>query len=273
MARPLSDGQRHSRGYRQFLEIGSWRRQDPRARLALDSGSCRLPSFSGGPEPCLTRRLGGLIRPAVTLAAASPVSHVPRPREGRGSRGPRILPGPINSGRLGWRPDLGLEGDPLAADRVPRPSGECGRGPGGDQRVRNVYGGGRCRAMPAAMASPGATRSRRGSSRSGRSPRTKKACGPAETAVETAFLAVMGNVADVFDQRRLARAEECRSQGRPQVRCDRSGRPVEDRWVATGGNDGAGARSSVVIDTTITAIFDEAGSVTGSGGCNDYNGP
>jgi len=31
--------------------------------------------------------------------------------------------------------------------------------------------------------------------------------------------------------------------------------------------------SSVVIDTTLTAIFTGAGTVAGSGGCNDYSGP
>ena len=45
------------------------------------------------------------------------------------------------------------------------------------------------------------------------------------------------------------------------------------RWVATGVNNGKGAVSSVVAGTTLTAIFAEAGTVAGSGGCNDYSGP
>ena len=48
---------------------------------------------------------------------------------------------------------------------------------------------------------------------------------------------------------------------------------TKTRWVATGVNNGKGAVSSVVAGTTLTAIFAEAGTVAGSGGCNDYNGP
>ncbi len=41
-------------------------------------------------------------------------------------------------------------------------------------------------------------------------------------------------------------------------------------WVATGVNNGKGGVASVIIDTEITALFGEDGSLSGSAGCNNY---
>ena len=102
---------------------------------------------------------------------------------------------------------------------------------------------------------------------------TKKACGPAETAVETVFLTAMGRVAtyDVSgDSLELKTADA--KVGLTFVATTPAGLS-KTRWVATGVNNGKGAVSSVVTGTTLTAIFADAGTVAGSGGCNDYNGP
>lgn len=44
-------------------------------------------------------------------------------------------------------------------------------------------------------------------------------------------------------------------------------------WVATGVNNGNEAVVSVLAGTELTALFAEDGSVSGNGGCNQYNGP
>jgi heat shock protein HslJ len=44
-------------------------------------------------------------------------------------------------------------------------------------------------------------------------------------------------------------------------------------WSATGINNGKDAVVSLVAGTTVTAVFGEDGTITGSGGCNTFNGP
>ena len=102
---------------------------------------------------------------------------------------------------------------------------------------------------------------------------TRKACGPAETAVETVFLAAMGKVAtySVSDSSLELKTAEGKV-GLKFAPTEPAGLS-KTRWVATGVNNGKGAVSSVVAGTTLTAIFAEAGTVAGSGGCNDYSGP
>ena len=48
---------------------------------------------------------------------------------------------------------------------------------------------------------------------------------------------------------------------------------AKTRWVATMINTGTGAVASVVAGSTVTAVFAEDGTLSGSGGCNTYNGP
>jgi heat shock protein HslJ len=43
-------------------------------------------------------------------------------------------------------------------------------------------------------------------------------------------------------------------------------------WLATGINNGRGGVQSLVADTEVTAVFGTDGTVTGSAGCNQYNG-
>jgi heat shock protein HslJ len=101
---------------------------------------------------------------------------------------------------------------------------------------------------------------------------TKKACGPAESAVETVFLAAMGRVATYAvtgDSLELKTAE---AKVGLKFTATQAASLTRTRWVATGVNNGTGGVTSVVADTTLTAIFGEGGTVAGSGGCNDYNG-
>lgn len=102
---------------------------------------------------------------------------------------------------------------------------------------------------------------------------TKKACGPAETAVETVFLAAMGRVVTYTvggGSLELKTADG--AMGLTFAATTPAGLP-KTLWVATGVNNGKGAVSSVVVGTTLTATFADAGTVAGSGGCNDYSGP
>ena len=102
---------------------------------------------------------------------------------------------------------------------------------------------------------------------------TKKACGPAETVVETAFLAAMGEVATYAVTG--GSLELTTTAGKVGLKFE----PTEPSglsktpWIATGVNNDKSAVSSVIAGTTLTANFADAGTVAGSGGCNDYNGP
>ena len=102
---------------------------------------------------------------------------------------------------------------------------------------------------------------------------TKKACGPAETVVETAFLTAMGRVATFTVNGSSLELKTAEGKVGMTFAATEAAGLTKTRWVATGVNNGKGAVSSVVIGTTLTAIFAEAGTVAGSGGCNDYNGP
>ena len=102
---------------------------------------------------------------------------------------------------------------------------------------------------------------------------TKKACGPAETAVETAFLAAMGKVATYAVSGGSLELKTAGAKVGLKFAATEPAGLSKTRWVATGVNNGKGAVSSVIAGTTLTANFAEAGTVAGSGGCNDYNGP
>ena len=102
---------------------------------------------------------------------------------------------------------------------------------------------------------------------------TKKACGPAESAVETAFLTVMDKVATYSVSGDTLELKTADGKVGLKFTATQAAGLTKTRWVATGVNNGTGAVSSVVIDTTLTAIFAEGGTVAGSGGCNDYSGP
>jgi len=101
---------------------------------------------------------------------------------------------------------------------------------------------------------------------------TQMACVPEVTEVESGYLARLGaattfaitdgtlTLTDASGQVVLAYAES---------------EPVSltgTTWQATGINNGAGGVASLVADSTVTAEFAEDGTVTGSAGCNSYNG-
>ncbi len=214
------------------------------------------------------RRLGGLIKPALALTAALAVVACSSTAGLRVTRG---IFRPLDWGGLGCR-RIGPRGDSLAADRVPRPRRQRGPGPGGDQRVRNVRrrtlsGNAGCNDYTGSYTVDGEKLT------IGPLAATKKACGPAETAVETAFMAVMGNVATYSVSGGSLELKTAEAKVGLKFAATEPAGLSKTRWVATGVNNGTGAVSSVVIGTTITAIFAEAGTVAGSGGCNDYNGP
>ena len=85
---------------------------------------------------------------------------------------------------------------------------------------------------------------------------TKKACGPAESAVETAFLTVMEKVATYSVSGDTLELKTADAKVRLKFAATQAAGLTKTRWVATGVNNGKGAVSSVVIDTTLTAIFD-----------------
>ena len=102
---------------------------------------------------------------------------------------------------------------------------------------------------------------------------TKKACPPAETALETVFLTAMGKVATYTVTSGSLELKTAQGAVGLKFTATEPAGLSKTRWVATGVNNGKGAVASVVADTTLTAIFAEAGIVAGSGGCNDYSGP
>ena len=102
---------------------------------------------------------------------------------------------------------------------------------------------------------------------------TKKACGPAESAVETVFLTAMGRVATYAVSGTTLELKTAEAKVGLKFTATQPAGLSKTRWVATGVNNGKGAVTSIVADTTLTAIFAEAGTVAGSGGCNDYSGP
>jgi heat shock protein HslJ len=102
---------------------------------------------------------------------------------------------------------------------------------------------------------------------------TQKACGPVESALETAYFAALAKVASyAIDGESL---ELKTTEGKVGLRFEavKAASLTGTAWVASGVNNGKSAVSSVVADTTLTAIFGPGGTVAGSGGCNDYNGP
>ena len=102
---------------------------------------------------------------------------------------------------------------------------------------------------------------------------TRKACGPAETAVETVFLTTLGRVATYTVSGGSLELKTADAKVGLTFAATVPAGLTTTRWGATGVNNGKGAVSSVVAGTTLTATFADAGTVTGSGGCNDYGGP
>ena len=102
---------------------------------------------------------------------------------------------------------------------------------------------------------------------------TQMACPGQATSVEAAYLLRLGQ-ASTF----TATAKELTLLGPDGATLltfspARTPPLVGTRWTATGINNGKQAVDSVVSGSTVTAEFAAAGTVSGSGGCNTYNGP
>jgi heat shock protein HslJ len=101
---------------------------------------------------------------------------------------------------------------------------------------------------------------------------TLMACEPARDAVERAFTsALAGTVAHAVAGETL---ELLDADGRVVLRFRAAPPPslVGTRWVATGINNGRGGVVSALEGVEVTAVFEEDGSVAGSGGCNRFHG-
>ncbi len=101
---------------------------------------------------------------------------------------------------------------------------------------------------------------------------TMMACGPAQTAVERAFVA--GLEATVSYRIKAGTLELADAAGSVSLRF-RAAAPrglVGTRWIATGINNGRGGVASVVPGVEVSAVFAGDGSLAGSGGCNHYSG-
>ena len=102
---------------------------------------------------------------------------------------------------------------------------------------------------------------------------TMRACEAPQGAVESIYLAALGLVRTY-----TATADKLTMYGEGgtvllEYGVAQPGTLTGVTWHATGINNGTGGVVSVAIGTDPTAIFDEAGTVSGNAGCNEYNGP
>lgn len=102
---------------------------------------------------------------------------------------------------------------------------------------------------------------------------TAMACPAIPSALEKAYLAALETVATYTI--RDATLELTTAEGKVGLRFAAAEAPAlaKTRWAATMINTGTGAVASVVAGSTVTAVFAEDGTLSGSGGCNTYNGP
>ncbi len=100
---------------------------------------------------------------------------------------------------------------------------------------------------------------------------TQMACGPVETAVETAVLTRLGKVAGFTvagDKLTLTDASDATLLTYAAAKGG-----VEGAWEANGYlNAAKSAFVSPIVDTSLTALFGPDGSVSGSSGCNTFTG-
>jgi heat shock protein HslJ len=102
---------------------------------------------------------------------------------------------------------------------------------------------------------------------------TSMACPAIPAAVEKAYLAALDAVATY--KVIASKLELTTAEGKVGLRFAAVEAPAlaTTRWLATMINTGTGAVASVVAGSKVTAIFAGDGTVSGSGGCNTYNGP
>jgi len=102
---------------------------------------------------------------------------------------------------------------------------------------------------------------------------TRAACpDPARSAMETSYLGALDR-AEIYgiDEHVLVLSD---AEGLALVELARFDPTLEgSRWTVLAFNNGNQAVVSVILDTVIAVEFGEDGTLSGSGGCNDYNGP
>jgi heat shock protein HslJ len=101
---------------------------------------------------------------------------------------------------------------------------------------------------------------------------TMKACDPAVSAVETAYLANLAQAA-TFTATADSLAIFDSSGKQLLVYGAAAANPLEGEWNVTGYNTGTQAVTSPIAGTTLTATFTPDGQVAGNAGCNPYTGP
>ena len=101
---------------------------------------------------------------------------------------------------------------------------------------------------------------------------TAMACDPAVNAFEQQYLA---NLAAAASYTATADALTVYESGGKQLLVFEAApeNPLVGAWNVTGYNNGAEAVVSPITGTTLTATFAEDGTVSGSSGCNTFNGP
>jgi heat shock protein HslJ len=100
---------------------------------------------------------------------------------------------------------------------------------------------------------------------------TMMMCIQDDTAIqETAYLANLGNVASYAILDNQLQLQDAEGQTVLIYNVDEATSLTGTDWIVTGYNNGQGGVVSVVIDTEMTALFDENGLVSGSAGCNNY---
>ena len=215
-----------------------------------------------------TRRLGGAIGPIVALAALLVVSACSSTGGQTGSPSTSANASPAASAASGsglegalWRLTeyLGPDGNAIPVPETVSASATFVDGTVSGNAGCNDYTGGYTVDGDKLTIGPLAA--------------TKKACGPAESTVETVFLTAMGRVATYAVSSTTLELKTAESKVGLTFTASEPAGLSKTRWVATGVNNGKGAVTSIVAGTDLTAIFAEAGTVAGSGGCNDYNGP
>jgi len=100
---------------------------------------------------------------------------------------------------------------------------------------------------------------------------TMMACEPAEVMEQEAqFLAVLGTAAGWHVEGDQLHILDANGQTVALFAASEPASLTGGTWSATGINNGKQAVTSLVIDTTVTAVFNEDGSLNGSAGCNNF---
>jgi heat shock protein HslJ len=98
---------------------------------------------------------------------------------------------------------------------------------------------------------------------------TMMACPAPQTAVETAFLSNIGSVASWASDGANLTLYDAEGNG-IMLFAPAPEATVVGSWVATGINNGMGAVETNELTSTVTAVFDEEGMLSGVDGCNNY---